>query len=263
MLMNCSTQHPRRSSRNDRTSPRQRVLKVACQVFAQRGFDGTHIREICELAGVNIAALCYYFRSKEGLYAAVQAEARQKLSGAPALPLHDHAGASAQERLQAAIESLFAKLSADSAWVAHLLACELADNTNTSRGMVGDALRPHLVLIETIIREAAGRHVDHDSLRLAAHALVSQCMFFCAASTALPRIFPQLPARALRPEALIAHISQSSVVGFHPCPSQRPDQNVARGGRLLFQNRLRRRPTAQPAKPALNRITGPAAEKSI
>ena len=220
--MNRPTQRQGRSPRNGSASPKERVLKVACQVFARRGFDGSHIREICELAGVNIAALCYYFHSKEGLYAAVQAEARQKLSGAAASAHHDDDRASPPERLQAAIASLFATLSTDSAWVAHLLACELADNTNTSRGLVGDALRPHLVLIESFLREAAGRQVDHDSLRLAAHALVSQCIFFCAASTALPRIFPQLPARALRPEALIAHLSQYSVVGFHPCQETPP-----------------------------------------
>ena len=103
MLMNCSTQRQRRSSRNHSASPRQRVLKVACQVFARHGFDGTHIREICELAGVNIAALCYYFHSKEGLYAAVQAEAREQLSSRPNSDPHGHPGLRPEERLQAVI----------------------------------------------------------------------------------------------------------------------------------------------------------------
>jgi TetR/AcrR family transcriptional regulator, regulator of cefoperazone and chloramphenicol sensitivity len=130
MLMNCSTQRQGHSSQTHSTSPRQRVLKVACQVFARRGFEGTHLREICYLAGVNIAALCYYFHSKEGLYAAVQAEAREQLSSRPTSDSHGHPGLSPEERIQAVISSLFAALSADSAWIAHLLARELADDTS-------------------------------------------------------------------------------------------------------------------------------------
>lgn len=36
--------------------------------FADRGFGPTSVREICEAAGVNVAAINYYFRSKEQLY---------------------------------------------------------------------------------------------------------------------------------------------------------------------------------------------------
>lgn len=36
--------------------------------FAGHGFSATSVREICETAGVNVAAINYYFRSKEQLY---------------------------------------------------------------------------------------------------------------------------------------------------------------------------------------------------
>lgn len=36
--------------------------------FACHGFGATSVREICEAAGVNVAAINYYFRSKEQLY---------------------------------------------------------------------------------------------------------------------------------------------------------------------------------------------------
>ena len=214
MLMNCSTQRQGRSSRNHSASPRQRVLKVACQVFARHGFDGTHIREICELAGVNIAALCYYFHSKEGLYAAVQAEAREQLSSRPNSDPHGHPGLSPEERLQAVIGSLFAKLSADSAWIAHLLARELADGTRTSCGMVGDAFRADLIVIASIIRDAVGREADPNSLCLAALTILSQCVFLCAARTTLPRILPPMNRDALRPQTLMAYLAQSSLRGL-------------------------------------------------
>src|SRR5713101_107359 len=45
-----------------------RVLEAAGQVFADKGFEGATVREICQKAGVNIAAVNYYFRDKERLY---------------------------------------------------------------------------------------------------------------------------------------------------------------------------------------------------
>lgn len=47
---------------------RQQLLIHATRLFAAKGFAGTSTREICHAAGVNIAAIRYYFGGKEGLY---------------------------------------------------------------------------------------------------------------------------------------------------------------------------------------------------
>ncbi len=43
------------------------ILQVAEKLFAEKGFDGTTIREISEKANVNVAMVSYYFGSKEKL----------------------------------------------------------------------------------------------------------------------------------------------------------------------------------------------------
>ncbi len=53
-----------------RTTP-DRLLDAAVELFAQRGFHGTSIRDIAERAGVNVAAGHYHYGSKDGLYLAV------------------------------------------------------------------------------------------------------------------------------------------------------------------------------------------------
>ena len=46
---------------------RTRILDAAEHLFAVRGFDGTSIREITRVAGVNVAAVHYHFGSKEAV----------------------------------------------------------------------------------------------------------------------------------------------------------------------------------------------------
>ncbi len=47
---------------------RNSILNVAMELFAQKGFAGCSIREICQAAGVTKPVLYYHFRSKEHLY---------------------------------------------------------------------------------------------------------------------------------------------------------------------------------------------------
>ncbi|HWJ28358.1 MAG TPA: TetR family transcriptional regulator [Flavisolibacter sp.] len=43
------------------------ILNVAEKLFAQKGFDGTSVRDIAEAACVNVSMISYYFGSKEKL----------------------------------------------------------------------------------------------------------------------------------------------------------------------------------------------------
>ncbi len=46
---------------------REHILIVAEELFAEKGFDGTSVRDIAQRAGVNLAMISYYFGSKEKL----------------------------------------------------------------------------------------------------------------------------------------------------------------------------------------------------
>jgi AcrR family transcriptional regulator len=52
-------------------APRIRILDAAERVFADTGFAAASLRRIIAAAGVNLAAVHYYFGSKEGLITAV------------------------------------------------------------------------------------------------------------------------------------------------------------------------------------------------
>ena len=47
------------------------ILQVAEKLFAEKGFDGTSIRDISKSAEINVAMVSYYFGSKEKLLEAI------------------------------------------------------------------------------------------------------------------------------------------------------------------------------------------------
>jgi AcrR family transcriptional regulator len=47
------------------------IIETAEGLFAEKGFDGTSVRDIAEVAGINVAMISYYFGSKEKLMEAL------------------------------------------------------------------------------------------------------------------------------------------------------------------------------------------------
>lgn len=94
------TNMPKRYARGDVT--RARIIDAALEVFGTHGFEDTSTRLIARRAGVNLAALHYYFDSKQGLYLAC-AEHLAELGEArvaPFLALMHQPGASREALLE-------------------------------------------------------------------------------------------------------------------------------------------------------------------
>lgn len=58
-----------------------KILEAANSIFLQFGYHGTTLQQIATKAGVNTAAIHYYFRSKENIYALVLKNNLSLLSG--------------------------------------------------------------------------------------------------------------------------------------------------------------------------------------
>jgi AcrR family transcriptional regulator len=53
------------------TDKQLQILQAAEKLFAEKGFDGTSVRDIATEADVNLAMISYYFKSKENLMQAI------------------------------------------------------------------------------------------------------------------------------------------------------------------------------------------------
>jgi AcrR family transcriptional regulator len=59
-------------------STEEKIKQAATKVFTQKGYAATRTRDIAEEAGINLALLNYYFRSKEKLFEIIMLEKMQK-----------------------------------------------------------------------------------------------------------------------------------------------------------------------------------------
>ncbi|MGN6438751.1 MAG: TetR/AcrR family transcriptional regulator [Agriterribacter sp.] len=62
-------------------SAEEKIKEAARKVFTQKGYAATRTRDIAEEAGLNLALLNYYFRSKEKLFEIIMKEKMQQLFG--------------------------------------------------------------------------------------------------------------------------------------------------------------------------------------
>ena len=49
-------------------STEEKIKEAARKIFHKKGYAGTRTRDIAEEAGINLALLNYYYRSKEKLF---------------------------------------------------------------------------------------------------------------------------------------------------------------------------------------------------
>jgi AcrR family transcriptional regulator len=61
-------------------STRQRLIQAATRLFADTGYRGASVRDICNLAGANPGAVSYHFGGKRQLYRSVLRQAAESMA---------------------------------------------------------------------------------------------------------------------------------------------------------------------------------------
>ena len=91
-------------------STENKILLAASKVFTEKGFSGTRTRDIAEEAGINLALLNYYFRTKEKLFEQVMKVKILLLFG-QIIPIVTNEKTSLEEKIDLASEKYFEILS--------------------------------------------------------------------------------------------------------------------------------------------------------
>jgi len=197
----------------EKTKARERLVEAAGEVFAEKGFHAATVREITKHAGVNIAAINYYFRDKDELYSAVLRHAHQAATClAPILP---EAGPP-EERLYMFIHGLLIRFldPRRPAWQGKLMARELASPTRMFEQLIDEGIRPKCQILDEILEKLTGAAISSKKRQYIAGSIMGQCLFYRQNRHVIHRLYPDLIIEENSIENLATHITEFSLAAI-------------------------------------------------
>jgi AcrR family transcriptional regulator len=133
---------------------RDRLLKVAERLFADRGFRKVTVREICKAAHANVAAVNYYFGDKLGLYREVLQSAIDAMRATTDAARQAGAGQSPEEQLRRWIAIFNHRLLGSGHDAVHkLIHHEMHDPTPAFDALVEQGMRPRIEHLSGLLAE--------------------------------------------------------------------------------------------------------------
>ena len=133
---------------------RERIVQSAGPIFASCGYEAATVRQICDAAQVNHAAINYYFGGKQSLYLeAVRLAHQTRLAEYP--PPEWPPETPAREKLRMFVRAMLSRMlePSESSWPVRLLMREMIEPTGACQSIVEDFIRPQLRQLLNILRE--------------------------------------------------------------------------------------------------------------
>jgi AcrR family transcriptional regulator len=191
---------------------RRRLLESAGEVFAEHGFHNATIRQICDRAEANVAAVNYHFRDKAELYEAVlryshcaaeAAYATSKLAS----------DAPAEERLAGYVRSMMSRILDEGrpAWHGKLMSREMTEPTAGLDGLVRDVFLARFRELNEIVRDLLGPAAAQDDVEKCSNSVIAQVVFYQHCKPLLVRMEAALRYDKAGIEALVEHATRFSL----------------------------------------------------
>ena len=165
------------AKRKDGEQTRDRLLEAASMEFTEKGFHGAKVAQICRRAGCNVAAINYYFGSKDELYLAVFRQAIENSTGSWQVA---DTGLRPEDRLRQVITAIIGEhlQCGDSGQFLRLYLMELAHPT----GLIDDTLRhyfePRRHETLALLAELLGPGASRQDVLFCEMSVINQCRGF-------------------------------------------------------------------------------------
>lgn len=194
---------------------RERLIQAAGELFAERGFRGASVREICARAGANVAAVNYHFGGKEALYRRVLLGSHQMLRDAEPIPRLEDAPtpeAALHAWIRYVLRFVLLRRRAHS-YAGQLVARELQEPTEALGELVQLVMKPVRVELERILAALLGI-ADEPRLRgRLANFLLGLCVFHEFGRPVLERFGHPPPRDEAGVEALAEELARFALGG--------------------------------------------------
>jgi AcrR family transcriptional regulator len=203
---------------------RQRVLHAAGQIFADKGYDATTVREICARAGANQAAVNYHFRDKENLY--VEAVQHAHCVGMDETMPDWTARTPPSEKLRQFVEGMLSHLLDPSRpdWHAQLMMRELSHPTDACVKLVDAYIRPKADLLGSILAEMLPPGTPEREAHLVGFSVVGQCLFYRVHRPIARLLVGAEEFDSYSVQSLAEHITRFSLAAIEQYSSDFPEE---------------------------------------
>ena len=194
---------------------RDRLLKAAEQLFAQRAFKDVTVREICHEARANVAAVNYHFGDKLGLYRETMQIAIDAMRDATEAARKAGEGRPPDEQLRAYIGLFLQRLLAPGHESVHqLVNREINDPTPALDDLVEQGMRPRLEYLSGVVARIMGCDPKDPRVMRCVLSVQSQSIIYARPNAVAERLgFTFRPTPAQIDEAA-RHIAEFSIAGI-------------------------------------------------
>jgi TetR/AcrR family transcriptional regulator, regulator of cefoperazone and chloramphenicol sensitivity len=215
------------AARRDDAATKARVLRAATELFAERGFHGTTMRDIAARAGANVASGHYHFGSKRDLYVEVLratfAEIRAVLSRGGVRPEQatlDRASPAELERLlERRIAVTLENLLGPQLHGA-LMQREMLDPSEALPLVVDEFIRPMMDEVAAIVRRLAPG-LDDETVTRSVASIMGQTIFYRFTLPATLRVLGLTRFTPSYTHELAVHIAAFSAGGIERVAARR------------------------------------------
>ena len=192
------------------------TLQVAGEVFAEKGFKDTTVREICARANVNLAAINYHFGDKERLYIEAVKNAKWLIDQDVPMPQWDEA-TSSEEKLKTFIFTLMRRLMSPKAapWQHRLLLREISEPSKACEELVQESFLPFVDLLCDIVSDLMPEDIPDHIVKQLALSIIAQCVYYRFNERVVEMMLPtRMRKKYFHPEALAEHIARFSLAAI-------------------------------------------------
>jgi TetR/AcrR family transcriptional regulator, regulator of cefoperazone and chloramphenicol sensitivity len=182
-----------RGMRSDGVEARARLLNAALRLFAEKGFANTSTRELATAAGVNIAAISYYFGDKAGLYRAAYTEPMGICSD---MVFFDVSTVSLEEALRMMLSQIIEpmKLGDLVQLCTRLHFREMLEPTGLWAEEIDNGIRPAQVALVLVLCKHLGLAQPDDDVHRLAYSIVGLAIHLFVGRDVVQTLQPQLLA---------------------------------------------------------------------
>lgn len=195
---------------------RQRILEAAGEIFAENGFRQTTVRQISSKANVNIAAINYYFQSKDKLYLETLRCWKDIAFDKYPRELGTSEDDPPEKRLEGFIRSFVFRIldTGIESRFGRLMAREFTEPTAALDVIVEEMARPMFHLASSIVGRIIGKDPTNDIVLYCCASIVGQCLYFLYARPVLNRLIGDDRVSSMNMEDIAGHVCRFSLAAL-------------------------------------------------